>query len=119
MACLRTLKLHDTTLAVYTGSRVGSLTTVASNDDSSACGLQSSVSFAATAGTTYHFQVDGYWDTGTVDINLSEAPCAGTGPKVLVMGAEDASWTADVVAKLCGTGQFSEMIESTGPNVLM
>ncbi len=49
----------DTTLAVYTGSAVGSLTSVASNDDTGST-LQSAVSFAATAGTTYYVAVDGY-----------------------------------------------------------
>ena len=49
----------DTMLAVYTGTAVGALTTVAGNDDGT-CGLQSSLSFAATAGTSYRLAVDGY-----------------------------------------------------------
>jgi subtilisin family serine protease len=47
----------DTLLAVYTGSAVGSLTAVASNDDSD--GVQSMVSFNAVAGTGYKIAVDG------------------------------------------------------------
>ncbi len=48
----------DTLLGVYSGTAVNSLTLVASNDDF--CGLQSQVTFAATAGTTYQIAVDGY-----------------------------------------------------------
>ena len=56
----------DTTLKVYTGNAVNSLTTVASNDDTTGCsstaggGLGSVVQFNATSGTTYRIQVDGY-----------------------------------------------------------
>ena len=49
----------DTTLGVYTGSAVNALTLVASDDDSSGV-LQSSVTFAAVAGTQYQISVDGY-----------------------------------------------------------
>jgi len=60
----------DTVLAVYTGVAVDALTEVASNDD---CGsLQSCLSFAATAGTTYHIAVAGYLGAdGDIDITLS------------------------------------------------
>lgn len=50
---------RDTTLAVYTGTSVGALTQVAGNDDQGASRL-SSVSFTATAGTTYAVAVNGY-----------------------------------------------------------
>lgn len=68
----------DTTLGVYTGAPVGSLTTVAVNNDmgsactssmSSAAGLASEVSFTAVAGTTYRVQVGGYLG-GVVDFRL-------------------------------------------------
>ena len=49
----------DTTLAVYTGTSLGSLVKRASNDDTGS-GLTSQVSFPATAGTTYPIAVDGY-----------------------------------------------------------
>jgi hypothetical protein len=51
----------DTLLAVYTGSSLGALTPVASNDDTAGCGdgTGSSVTFAATAGTTYRIALDG------------------------------------------------------------
>ncbi len=51
----------DTVLGVYTGSAVGSLVQVASNDDDPAGGtLSSAVTFNAVAGTTYRIAVDGY-----------------------------------------------------------
>ena len=49
----------DTLLAVYTGVAVGSLTPVASSDDSLACGTAGQLSFVATAGTNYLVAVDG------------------------------------------------------------
>lgn len=58
----------DTTLAVYTGSSVGSLTEIGSNDDmpygdsvAGWDGLTSAVVFTATSGTTYRIAVDGYY----------------------------------------------------------
>jgi Calcineurin-like phosphoesterase len=50
----------DTLLAVYTGSSVGSLTGVASNDDVSKQDYTSKVTFNPSAGTTYQIAVDGY-----------------------------------------------------------
>lgn len=58
----------DTLLGVYTGSSVGALTLIASNDDFG--GLTSSVSFAAVAGTVYRIAVDGFNGTaGSVVLN--------------------------------------------------
>ena len=48
----------DTTLGVYTGSRVDDLNTIAENDD--AAGLQSRVVVAVTRGTEYRLRVAGY-----------------------------------------------------------
>ncbi len=52
----------DTTLGVYTGSSVDTLTRLARNDDdpTDVCGLGSRVTFAALAGATYYFALDGY-----------------------------------------------------------
>ncbi len=62
----------DTLLAVYTGTAVGSLTVVASNDDESDSVQQSKLSFNAVAGTTYRVAVDGYTGlAGTVKLNYS------------------------------------------------
>jgi len=49
----------DTLLGVYTGQSVGSLTTIASNDDRSTTDTTSEVVFNATAGTTFQIAVDG------------------------------------------------------------
>ena len=51
----------DTVLAVYTGSDVNALTTVAQNDNSNLCsgGQQSALSFSAMAGMDYYVAVDG------------------------------------------------------------
>jgi Bacterial pre-peptidase C-terminal domain len=67
----------DTLLAVYTGSAVNALTTIASNDD--APGVQTSkVAFPAASGTTYQIAVDGYnAKTGSATLNWSQtAPLA-------------------------------------------
>ncbi|HEV2711838.1 MAG TPA: S8 family serine peptidase, partial [Gaiellaceae bacterium] len=48
----------DTLLAIYTGSSVGSLTPVASNDDVSGA-TTSKVTFSVAAGTTYRIALDG------------------------------------------------------------
>ncbi len=50
----------DTVLAAYTGSSVGALTAIASNDDASGSTSTSAISFTAAAGTTYRIAVDGY-----------------------------------------------------------
>ncbi|MEI6070304.1 MAG: S8 family serine peptidase [Verrucomicrobiae bacterium] len=49
----------DTVLAVYTGTSVGLLTPVASNDNTTAGALDSTVSFAAVKGVVYRIAVDG------------------------------------------------------------
>lgn len=54
----------DTLLAVYTGSSVGALTPVATNDDSDPGVKTSRVSFAAKAGTKYFIAVDSAGDNG-------------------------------------------------------
>ena len=59
----------DTSLAVYSGNSVGSLSAVASNDDSGS-GVQSQVTFNAAAGNRYRIAVDG-WNGATGAIKLS------------------------------------------------
>ncbi len=49
----------DTLLGIYTGSAVGALTTIASDDDSGE-GSSSRAVFTAVAGTSYMIAVDGY-----------------------------------------------------------
>jgi Matrixin/Immunoglobulin domain/NHL repeat len=74
--------LFDTTLGVYTGAAVGSLTQVAFNDDVQDAVIQySSVTFTAVGGTTYYFAVDGFnpndghgADSAAITLNLSFTP---------------------------------------------
>ena len=68
----------DTTLAVYTGTSVGSLTAIASNDDvngNEGIERSSAVAFSATSGITYQIAVDGYNEaTGNINLTLSFTP---------------------------------------------
>ena len=65
----------DTLLGVYTGSAVNSLTAVASNDDGSGLGKQSSVNFNSVSGTTYRIAVDGFSGaTGNISLSLALKP---------------------------------------------
>jgi PKD domain/Bacterial Ig domain/Carboxypeptidase regulatory-like domain len=69
----------DTLLAVYTGSALGSLQTVAANDDGgSGCSTgASATSFEAVAGTTYRIAVDGKGGSaGAFELRLRHAPPA-------------------------------------------
>lgn len=60
----------DTVLAAYTGSTLGTLRRVASNDDS--CGRRSRVVLDATAGTSYAIVVDGYYgEQGSIALRLA------------------------------------------------
>jgi len=69
----------DTVLAVYTGTSVGGLTLLASDDD--APGTSTSVvSFSATSGTSYQIAVDGYAGaTGSVVVVLTPPAGGGSG----------------------------------------
>jgi Calx-beta domain/Domain of unknown function DUF11 len=59
----------DTTLGAYTGAAVNALAAITTNDDTTGCNSTvnanygSTVTFNATSGTTYRFQVDGYNNT--------------------------------------------------------
>ncbi len=64
----------DTLLAVYTGSAVGALTPVASNDNFGS-GLKSKVTFAAIAGTQYQIAIDGAGGAvGSISLSVAAAP---------------------------------------------
>jgi VCBS repeat-containing protein len=64
----------DTTLGVYTGT-LGSLASVGEDDDSCGGGSGSRVSFTATAGTPYHFAVEGFGaTTGSFVLRLYAGP---------------------------------------------
>ena len=65
----------NTLLAVYTGPSVGSLTNIASNDDSTNMSPASELSFNTVGGTTYYIAVDGYnGASGWITMNLIQAP---------------------------------------------
>lgn len=89
----------DTTLGVYTGGALGSLNTIASNDDLSATPhvQASAVSFTATSSTTYFIAVDGFnnndsngADTAGITLNLAFTP---TGPVLPVITTQPTSAT--------------------------
>jgi outer membrane protein assembly factor BamB len=61
----------DTVLAIYTGSALGALTSVASNDDASGSDHTSAVTFTAVAGTTYQIAVERKSGDGLVVVNLA------------------------------------------------
>ena len=73
---------YDTVLAAYTGTSLGTLSSVACNDDSPGMGLLSRVQFSAMGGVTYHFQLGGFFSSaGHADFNLSQiAPDATPTP---------------------------------------
>jgi hypothetical protein len=60
----------DTTLGVYQGTAVNSLTSIAQDDESGAASC-SRVIFTATAGATYQIAVDGYFGlSGTIKLTV-------------------------------------------------
>jgi hypothetical protein len=63
----------DTLLAVYTGTGVSALASVASNDDAGgSAGVSSKVTFSATAGRQYQVAVDGYAGaTGSITLHVN------------------------------------------------
>ena len=86
----------DTVLGVYTGTSVGSLSTIGKADDNSASDKTGTVSFNASAGTVYRIAVDGYnnggsgGDIGPVTLNWS-VPCnPGAAPQLNLILAESA-----------------------------
>jgi hypothetical protein len=80
----------DTLLGVYTGSSVGSLVIVASNDDGPNMGTASLVSFFATGGTAYQIAVDGY-NAASGSIVLSVYP--GTASQLIYYTGFDAGYS--------------------------
>jgi Ca2+-binding RTX toxin-like protein len=67
----------DTLLGIYTGTSVGGLTEVASNDDApnDLCGTASGTAFRAQAGQTYSIAVDGFnGASGDVHLRLQPPP---------------------------------------------
>lgn len=73
--------LFDTVLGVYTGSSVASLSVIKQHDDVSSTDKTSSITFNASAGTTYMIAVDGYnnggagGDVGSITLNWNVSNC--------------------------------------------
>jgi len=68
----------DTTLAVYLGTSVNTLTGIGSNDNTPP-GLQSSLFITVVAGETYRVAVDGFANrTGQINLNYSFSPDSNT-----------------------------------------
>jgi hypothetical protein len=87
----------DTLLGIYTGSAVGSLNPVASNDDDGVQ-LTSRVTFSVTASTVHKIRVDGFLgDRGTVNLHLAFATVPGAPTGVTATagpGQATVGWTA-------------------------
>ena len=110
----------DTLLAVYTGAAVNALTEVVSNDDTGRL-VTSSVTFTATAGTTYHIAVDGFnGDTGSINFNIGTfnsaptltafAPASGgAGVTVTLTGT---NFTGASAVRFAGTAAASFVVEN-------
>ncbi|MFM1768765.1 MAG: hypothetical protein RJA22_1294 [Verrucomicrobiota bacterium] len=80
--------IYDTVLAAYQGSNLNSLALLDSNDDFPGLGLQSLVSWFATAGTEYRVAVDGFGGaTGPFTLNwfMDGAP---TNPPPIILTNE-------------------------------
>jgi len=118
----------DTILAVYTGSSVGSLTSVVSNDDESSDITTSIVSFQARAGTQYYIAVNRggiYYYKGGNNIVLNwrtDAPTASVSGKVsLSVAGLNSLNLPNATVSLEGTG-FTASTDSNGrftiPNIL-
>lgn len=115
---------YDTTLAVYTGTAVNALTEVSSNDDiTRGSSLSSSLTFSATAGTTYYFAVDGWdADSGAITLNLTFGATSGGGgggftPPTNPPGPPPAitSQPASATVTAGGTASFTVTATGTGP----
>ncbi len=107
---------YDTTLGVYTGSTVSTLTKIAENDDIDPGVIQAStVTFSATSGTLYRFAVDGFnntdsngADSGGITLNLNFTSTAGTLPAITTQ-------PASVTVNSGGSASFSVVATGTAP----
>ncbi len=110
----------DTLLAVYTGTSVGALTEVASNDDTRT-NSQSRVSFTAVAGTVYRIAVDGYnGASGNIVLNWSSSSTAPSissfappsGPVGTVVVLAGANLTGATAVRFNGVGTPTYTVNS-------
>lgn len=96
----------DTTMGVYTGTALGGLTTIGTNDDTTGCNVTvnsnygSVVQFNAVAGNTYRFQVDGYASaTGNFNLHYGRVGITtNVTDNIAVEGGGGASFTVQLDA---------------------
>jgi len=108
--------VFDSTLAVYTGSAVGSLTPIVSNDDiESGVRQNSTVTLNVTGGTTYSIAVDGFnnddssgADNGGIKLNFDFNNAAGTPPTITTQ-------PTPVTVNVGGSASFSVTATGTAP----
>jgi subtilisin family serine protease len=85
---------YDTVLAVYTGTALGALTTVATNDDEPSAAT-SRVTFTAQAGVTYQIAVGGKnGQTGLTILNVGTIPANDSFATPLVLSGQSLHLTA-------------------------
>ena len=110
----------DTLLAVYTGAAVNALTEVASDDDTGTL-VTSSVTFNATAGTTYHIAVDGFnGDTGSINFDIGTfnslptiiAFAPGSGGAGVTVTLTGTNFTGATAVNFAGTPAASFLVEN-------
>ena len=108
----------DTTLAVYTGNSLGTLSNVAADDDSGT-GLRSSVTFPVNGGTTYRIKVDGFAAAnGLLNLHIENGPppqCFGVpATRVGTAGNDVINGTAGADVIVAGAG--NDTINGRGGN---
>lgn len=102
----------NTLLAAYTGSAVGALTPVASNDDVGSGNTWSSVAFAAAADTTYRIAVDGYGgNKGSVVLGWSFGNNVTVTTQSLPGGVIGSAYAAQLTA-IGGSGSYTWSVSS-------
>lgn len=116
--CSNTQTTFDTTIASFTGNTVNALTSIAQDDDACQANIgnrASSITFAATLGTTYRVQIDGYAsNTGGFLLNWD---LVASGPTAAVTKTVDVSSlstpqtiTYTITVDNIGTGQLSSPV---------
>ncbi|MGI9402064.1 MAG: DUF7507 domain-containing protein [Rhizobiaceae bacterium] len=116
--CSNTQTTFDTTIASFTGGAVNALTTISQNDDACQASIgnrASSISFAATIGTTYRIQVDGYAsNTGSFLLNwdlVASGPAASVTKTVDISSvATPQTLTYTITIDNIGSGQLSSPV---------
>ena len=111
----------DTLLAVYTGSSLGALSPVVSDDDAGT-GVTSAVSFNAVAGTIYEIAVDGHnGQTGTIDLNwvlTTSAPTINnfvpaSGAPDTIVAINGANFTGTTAVQFAGINASFTVVSAT------